>query len=103
MTAPSGSRRVAKLGYAALKEFVALGIAIAQAPLVRLSDMLTAQPEVRLIRIADEDAGECRYRVEVTLPTRREASEAITVWRHIKQMLFAQLGTEFGEIRIVET
>jgi len=100
MNASAGSRR-ARLepdGH-----FVALGIVIAETPHERLREILRPQPNVRLVRIADTAAGEPCYRVEVALPAPHEATEAIIVWRHVKEALLADLSADFGPIRVIET
>lgn len=100
MNPSSGSRRVQPEPDS---NFVALGIVIAETPHERLRDVLRPQRDVRLVRIADTAAGEPRYRVEVALPAPREATEAMLVWRHVKEALHADLAADIGPIRIIET
>lgn len=83
--------------------FVALGIVIAEVAEQRLLDLLRPQPDVRLVRIADTAAGGSCYRVEVALPTQHDATEALIVWRHVKDALLENLPADIGPIRIIET
>ena len=100
MNASAGSKSV-RLDPAA--NFVALGIVIAETPHERLREILRPQPDVRLVRIADTAAGEPCYRIEVALRAPHDATEAILVWRHVKEALLADLSADFGPIRVIET
>lgn len=100
MNASSGSRRVQSRPDST---FVALGIVIAETPHGRPREILRPQPDVRLVRIADTAAGEPCYRVEVALPAPHNATEAILVWRHVKETLLADLCARIGPIRVIET
>ena len=98
------NRAAANFAHRPPSHFVALGIAITDAPYENLFAALKAlhpQIDVRLTPISDAGPGHARYRVEIALPEHGGAQRAIAAWGHVKRALAESPAG--SEVEIIDT